>query len=120
MSSMLQLMTAHELWLLPDNGMRRELVRGEVIEVMPSGGQHGAIAVILALLLRLWTKRTNGGYVGVEAGYILAHDPDTVRGPDVSFVRAERIPTSGIPEGYWELAPDLAAEVVSPHETAEE
>jgi Uma2 family endonuclease len=120
MSSVLQLMTAHDLWLLPDNGMRRELVRGEVIEAMPPGGQHGAIAVILAMLLRLWTKRTNGGYVGVEAGYILAHDPDTVRGPDVSFVRAERIPNSGIPESYWELAPDLAAEVVSPHETAEE
>jgi Uma2 family endonuclease len=120
MSSVLQLMTAHDLWLLPDDGMRRELVRGEVVEAMPPGGQHGAIAVILAMLLRLWTKRTTGGYVGVEAGYILAHDPDTVRGPDVSFVRPERIPTDGVPESYWDLAPDLAVEVISPHETAEE
>lgn len=100
MSSLLQLMTAHDLWLLPDNGMRRELVCGEAIEAMLPGGQHGAIAVILAMLVRLWTKQTNGGYVGVEAGYILAHDPDTVRGPEVSFVRAERIPTSGIPKSY--------------------
>ena len=115
-----QLMTAHDLWLLPDNGMRRELVRGEVSETMPPGGQHGAIAVILAMLIRMWARRGAGGYVGVEAGYVLAHDPDTVRGPDVSYVRGERIPASGVPEGYWDLAPDLAVEVISPSETAEE
>jgi Uma2 family endonuclease len=115
-----QTLTAQELWQLPDTGVRRELVRGEVIETMPPGGQHGAIAVILAMLLRLWTKQAAGGYVGVEAGYTLAHDPDTVRDPDVSYVRAERIPATGVPEGFWRLAPDLAVEVVSPSETAEE
>jgi Uma2 family endonuclease len=115
-----QNITAQDLWQLPDTGLRRELVHGEVIETMPPGGKHGAIAVMLAMLLRLWTKRTAGGYVGVEAGYILAHDPDTVRDPDVSYVRTERIPPSGIPEGFWDLAPDLAIEVVSPNETAEE
>jgi Uma2 family endonuclease len=87
---------------------------------MPPGGQHGAIAVMLAMLLRLWTKQHAGGYVGVEAGYILSHDPDTVRGPDVSYVRTDRIPATGIPESFWDLAPDLAVEVVSPSETAEE
>ena len=56
----------------------------------------------------------------VEAGYILARDPDTVRGPDVSYVQAKRIPPSGVPEGFWDLAPDLAVEVVSSSETAEE
>jgi Uma2 family endonuclease len=72
------------------------------------------------MLLRLWTQRTGGGYVGVEAGYVLGRDPDTVRGPDVSYVRADRIPASGIPEGFWTLAPDLAVEIVSPSETADE
>jgi Uma2 family endonuclease len=115
-----QLLTAQDFWQLPDAAMRRELVHGEVRETMPPGGQHGAIAVMLAMLLRIWTKRSSGGYVGVEAGYILARDPDTVRGPDVSYVRAERIPSTGVPEGFWDLAPDLAVEVVSPSETAEE
>jgi Uma2 family endonuclease len=35
-------------------------------------------------------------------------------------VRAERNPHAGIPEGFWTVAPDLAVEVVSPSETADE
>ncbi len=49
-----QPVTANDLWQMPSNGKRRELVRGEVLETMPPGGQHGAIAVALAVLLRLW------------------------------------------------------------------
>ncbi len=115
-----QVLTAEELWSLPVTDTRRELVRGEVVEAMPPGGRHGAIAVILAMLLRIWTQKSLGGYVGVEAGYILHRKPDTVRGPDVSYIRADRIRTSGIPEGFWTLAPDLAVEIVSPSETADE
>jgi Uma2 family endonuclease len=115
-----RLLTAHEFWQLPPTSAIRELVRGEVIETMPPGGRHGGIAVVLAMLLRLWTQHVGGGYVGVEAGYMLGHDPDTVRGPDVSYVRADRIPATGVPESYWTLAPDLAVEIVSPNETADE
>ncbi len=115
-----QLLTAEEVWRLPVTGTRRELVRGEVVETMPPGGRHGAIAVVLAMLLRLWVQKTGGGYVGVEAGYILSRNPDTVRGPDVSYLRGERLPATGVPEGFWALAPDLAVEIVSPSETADE
>lgn len=114
------LLTAEDLWHLPDNGMHRELIDGELLETLPPGGMHGAIAVILATHLRLWTQQHGRGYVGVEAGYILARTPDRVRGPDVSYIRSERIPPGGIPEGFWEFAPDLAVEVVSPTQTAEE
>lgn len=119
MSSVLQqTLTAEELWRSPATIMRRDLVRGEVVETMPPGGQHGSIAVAVAMLLRMWMQREAGGYVGVEAGYVLSRDPDTVRGPDVSYIRAERIPITGVPEGFWQIAPDLAVEVVSPSETA--
>jgi Uma2 family endonuclease len=87
---------------------------------MPPGGKHGVIAVVLAVLLQSWLKQGAGGYASVESGYILARNPDTVRGPDVSYVRPERIPATGVPEGFWELAPDLAVEIVSPSETADE
>ena len=48
-----------------------------------------------------------------ESGYVLFTCPDTVRGPDASFVRRERIPDP-IPRGFARFAPDLAIEVLSP------
>ena len=46
-----------------------------------------------------------------ETGFIIHRDPGTVRAPDVSFVRAERL-ADGIPIGFFPGAPDLAVEVV--------
>lgn len=115
-----KLLTAEEFWRLPENGKRRELVRGVVVETMPPGGIHGAVALRLGSRLETWARSGPGGYVGVESGFVLRRDPDVVRGPDVSYVRAERIPDGGVPEAFWGIAPDLAVEVVSPGESAEE
>jgi Uma2 family endonuclease len=52
-----------------------------------------------------------------ETGFLLEQDPDTVRAPDVAFVRRERIQKAGTVEGYWIGAPDLAVEVLSPSDT---
>jgi Uma2 family endonuclease len=87
-------------------------------ETMPPGAQHARIAARLARCLWDWIEAGAGGDAGVEAGFILAQDPDTVRAPDVAYVSAARIPASGIPEGFWPLAPDLAVEIVSPSESA--
>ncbi len=115
-----QLLTASDYWHLPDNGMQRALVRGEVVETMPPGGRHGVIAALLISLLLLWTRTGARGVVGVESGFVLARKPDTVRAPDVFYVRPSRIPANGVPVAFWEIAPDLAVEVVSPTESAEE
>ena len=115
-----QMLTAREFWLLPENGMQRALVRGDVYETMLPGARHGLVAAILSMLLRLWAKQGPHGYVGVESGFLLARNPDTIRGPDVFYIRAERMPSPGIPEGFWLIHPDLAVEVVSPNETAED
>lgn len=111
--------TAEEFWRMPEGEGKRELVRGEVREEM-SSGLHGDIALEIGSRLRGWAKAGKHGYTGVEAGYFLAADPDVIRLPDLSYVKAERIPESGIPDKFWELAPDLAVEVVSPSETADE
>ena len=113
-------LTAEEFWLLPGDGKFRELVRGEVVETVPPGGIHGAVALRLGARLEAWARGGPGGYTGVESGFFLSRNPDTVRGPDVSYVRAERIPETGLPEAFWDIAPDLAVEVVSPGESAEE
>jgi Uma2 family endonuclease len=116
-----KLLTVEEFEKLPETFTKRELVRGRVIETMPPGGEHGSIAGNILFLLREWLRQKHlKGYVAVESGYVLARNPDTTRGPDVSYVRVERIPETGIPKGFWQLAPDLAVEVVSPGETADE
>ncbi len=74
---------------------------------MASSSQFGAT-------IHQWSEGEGEGAVGLRAGFILARDPDTVRAPDIWFVRAERLPSTGIHEDYLEAAPDLAVEVISP------
>jgi len=50
-------------------------------------------------------------------GFMLSSDPDTVRAPDVAFVRRERVEKAGRGKGFWPGPPDLAVEVVSPGDT---
>src|SRR5205085_3067452 len=106
-----RLMTADELLAMPDDGMKHELVRGELTMVPPPGVEHGDIAAEIAMHMRMFAKQHKLGKVYVETGYVLATGPDTVRGPDVSFVRAERVVKT---RKYYRAAPDLAVEVMSP------
>jgi Uma2 family endonuclease len=50
---------------------------------------------------------------------VLGRNPDTVRAPDAAFVRRERVPPTSKP-GFFDGAPDLAVEVVSPDDRASE
>ena len=113
--------TADDLFVMPDDGFRYELVKGELKKMSPAGSEHGAIIVNLTLFLAQHVKANNLGVVfGAETGFKIATNPDTVRAPDIAFVRRERIPESGIPKSFWSGAPDLAVEVVSPGDTYDE
>jgi Uma2 family endonuclease len=108
-------LTAEELFLVTsDQDERHELERGSLVRMPPPGALHGQICSQIAHLLREHAATWGAGVVCVDTGFILARGPDTVRGPDVSFVARERIPSDGVPVGYWSLAPDLAVEVLSP------
>lgn len=117
-----RLLTAEELVELPAKpGVRYELREGKLVEMPGAGGIHAALVVRLVLLLHQFvTSRRIGFVFGGGLGYILRRGPDTVRIPDVSVVQRERVPAGGVPEGYWPGAPDLAVEIVSPHDRAEE
>ncbi|MBF6589958.1 MAG: Uma2 family endonuclease [Ktedonobacterales bacterium] len=85
----------------------------------PTGFRHGDIASELAFALQSYVKpRKLGKVPAAETGYIfsLPGQPDTVLAPDVSFVRADRVPASTDPSimTFLRLAPDLAVEVASP------
>ena len=113
-----QRLTAEDFWTMPDvPGKRYELVEGELIEMPGTGAVHGFIVKSILLLLDSYVKRQRLGIVlGDGVSYILSRDPDVVRIPDVSFVGRLRIPKGGPPEGYWPFPPDLAVEIVSPHD----
>lgn len=94
-----------------------ELINGKVVEEMPPGGTHGELAVDIAVLLKAFVRRHNLGKVYVETGFILERNPgkrDTVRSPDVSFVETARLPEGSSPRGFFEGAPTIAVEIVSP------
>ena len=112
------LITAEELLLLPETDKQVELVRGEIIETMPPNAKHGRLAVKIAVRLEIWSEQGKHGVVGVESGFTLSKNPDVVRSPDVYFIRANRVPPTGVPDTFWHIAPALAVEVVSPSESA--
>jgi Uma2 family endonuclease len=110
------LMSADELLHvhLPDK--RVELVRGVLVVREPPGFRHGRVTVSLAARLDAHLRAVGGGAAQVlvaEAGFTLARNPDTVRGPDLAVVTRGRLPDPE-PTGFVDLAPDLVVEVVSP------
>ena len=87
-----KLVTADELLMMPDDGFHYELVRGELKRMSPTGDEHGRVTMELAAPLHAHVKRNQLGRVyAAETGFKLESNPDTVRAPDIAFVRAERI-----------------------------
>jgi Uma2 family endonuclease len=113
-----KLMTADELFRLPDDGNRYELVRGALRTMPPGGMEQGEESGIFVYSLVHYVRSTRLGRVFTnEPGFVLATNPDTVRAPDVAFIRRERIEQTGVPPGYYRGgAPDIAVEVISPND----
>jgi Uma2 family endonuclease len=100
---------------MPDDGLRRELVRGEVRTMTPAGRRHGKVAMRIGSRLGLYVEQHALGEVyAAETGFKLESDPDTVRAPDVAFLSRARVEETGDVIGYSPGAPDLAVEVLSP------
>lgn len=110
-----KLITAEEFVRMPDppDGSQQELIRGEVVTMPPPGGLHGVCCLKVGRRLGDFVDDKQLGTVtSNDTGFISERDPDTVRGPDISFWGKDRLPE--VPEGYIEVPPDLAVEVVSP------
>jgi len=104
--------TAEQLLRAGDIG-RCELIRGELRMMIPPGAEHGRIAMSLSLRIGNHVlARDLGTVYAAETGFRLTRGPDTVRAPDLGFVRAGRPPAPK--RGYYPGAPDLAVEVLSP------
>ncbi len=121
MRTLKKLFTAEELLCLSATGKRLELVKGKVYEMAPAGGRHGYAAINAGTFLNVHVRSNRLGRVfAAETGFIIEHDPDTVRAPDAAFVSLNRLSADEIPDGYIDLIPDLVVEVVSPNDRRRE
>jgi Uma2 family endonuclease len=115
------LLTAEDLLQLPKDGFRYELIRGELRKMPPAGDEHGDVTMQFGWRLAQHVKAHDLGKVyAAETGFLLATNPDTVRAPDVAFVRKERVQETGRITGFRPGAPDLVVEVISPGDTYSE
>lgn len=112
--------TPEDLERMPDN-VAFELVDGTLVERnmgLESSEIAGRIIVLLGLFLR---TRPLGRLFLPDAGFqCFSDDPNKVLRPDVSFIRAGRLPGNKTPKGWGRIAPDLVVEVISPNDIADE
>mgnify|MGYP003288491623 CR=1 FL=1 len=108
------LMTAEEFGNLPDDDLRHELINGELITMPLPKVPHGRAATRLGRPLSNFVLDHDlGEFFLSEVGFQLTWNPDTVLGPDLAFISKERLKEAGDVEGFWQIPPDLAVEVLS-------
>ncbi len=113
------LMTVEEFAALPANGQMHELVEGELLTMPPPRFLH---TKIVTLIFRSLVRFLDGRAIGeafAEAGFVLSEDPPTVRQPDLAVLAARRL-SSAPNEGYPSGAPDVAIEVLSRSDSADD
>lgn len=103
---------------------RVEIWNGEIFDISPVGGLHQIVVDNIADLLRMYLKQNEIGTAFSDGLiYLMKSDSRSLKHayvPDVSFLKNESIPDD------WEITlpfpgiPDLAIEVVSPGDGAEE
>ncbi|MBL8796210.1 MAG: Uma2 family endonuclease [Planctomycetia bacterium] len=112
--------TPEDLLTMPD-GFRFELIEGKLVE-----RNMGAVAsqVAMKLMTRVGTyveAQKLGRTFGSDCGYqCFPNQPKQVRFADGSFVAKGRLPEERVPDGHMRIAPDLAVEVISPNDIADE
>ena len=102
---------------------RLELVEGEIVEMSLPGGEHGVITMRLSVKIANHVDANDLGWVtAAETGFALARNPAgraTVRGLDIAFISKAKAPNP-LPRGWIEIPPDLAVEVISPGNSADD
>ncbi len=109
-------LTPDEFLRMPEN-KSYELIDGHPVE-KHMGGESSFVGVRIShCLTQHLGSQASGWVLGADAGYrCFPTHPRLVRKPDVSFIRAGRLPDERLPKGDILIPPDLAVEVVSPND----
>jgi Uma2 family endonuclease len=109
-----KLLTVEDVERNPPDG-EWELIDGAVVPLSPASPISARVGARLLITVGTYVDRHDLGVVyNAEAGYKLFADRETLRAPDVSFVRKDRAPRGEDEWRFARLAPDLAIEVLSP------
>jgi Uma2 family endonuclease len=113
-------MTADELLKLHIPNKRIDLVEGVAMVREPAGYVHGRVTMNLTARLVLHLKdHPAGQLIAGATGFTLTKGPDTVRSPDIAYLRPGRAPDPDA-AGFAEIAPDLVVDVLSPEDRPRE
>lgn len=97
--------------------VRFEVMHGELVERNTGMESSWIGGVLFHRLMQVVLPDQLGFVFPSDAGYqCFPDDPKKLRKPDVSFIAQVRMPATGIPQGFLNIAPDLAVEVVSPND----
>jgi Uma2 family endonuclease len=115
-----RLFTVEDIEQNPPDG-EWELIDGELVPVTPSGLESSSLGHRIGWIVGNFVYTHGLGMMtGADGGYVLFPDRDTIRVPDVGFIREERLPPKGQRSRFPRLAPDLAIEVLSPSDSTSE
>lgn len=110
-----RLVTGEELYHMTGIGPS-ELVKGEIVERMPTGHRHGDVEFTIGFFLKSYLREHKLGKVfGGETGVYAGRAPDTVRGVDVAYMSHERFARVQS-KSYLDVAPELIVEIMSPQD----
>lgn len=112
-----KLLTADDLLAMPEDGMRRELIRGELAEMPPAGDDHGFVGNEASWRMSSFIHQHGLGHGRMaETGFWIEVAPDTVLAPDYAYISYERMASRPQSRGYGRVVPDLVMEVFSPND----
>jgi Uma2 family endonuclease len=116
MATAASLLTAEAYMSLPDEfDGPTELVKGVLVTMLPPWPRHGEIcAQVVYLLRRYLDDYPLGRVLSNDSSMITERDPDSVRGPGVSYYSFQRMPKGPLPAGLLSVSPELVFEVRSP------
>jgi Uma2 family endonuclease len=99
-----------------------EVVGGKKVELPPMAVSSNRVAWLVSTHLGTFAVSKGHGWVYMEALHWLDEPGDVKRRPDVSFVSYDRWPRDKpIPDDEaWQVIPELAVEVVSPSDKADD
>ena len=104
-----------------DDVERYEVIAGIRVEREPMGAFETVLASWLCYLLNSFAAGKKLGLAVHETLFVLHASRNLQRRPDVAFVSYPRWPAAIVArEAAWNVVPDLAVEIVSPTNLAEE